>query len=101
METGNAGRKRNWKKSDKGSELSIVREEVFGEECTYARMDELAEEAKASEADMIFGMGGGKALDTAKGTAGKPDFRFFTFPTIADLCGNDSSFSSIPGRWEF
>ena len=50
----------------KGSELSIVREEVFGEECTYARMDELAEEAKASEADMIFGMGGGNALDTAK-----------------------------------
>ena len=67
----------------KGSELSIVREEVFGEECTYARMDELAEEAKASEADMIFGMGGGKALDTAKGTAEKAGLPVFTFPTGA------------------
>ncbi len=47
--------------------------------CTYARMDELAEEAKASEADMIFGMGGGKALDTAKELRRKPDFRFLPF----------------------
>lgn len=79
----------------KGSELSIVREEVFGEECTYARMDELAEEAKASEADMIFGMGGGKALDTAKGTAEKAGLPVFTFPTIAATCAATTALSVV------
>ena len=92
---GNAGRKRETGKSDKGSELSIVREEVFGEECTYARMDELAEEAKASEADMIFGMGGGKALDTAKGTAEKAGLPVFTFPTIAATCAATTALSVV------
>ena len=38
----------------KGSELSIVREEVFGEECTYARMDELAEEEIATGHMIVY-----------------------------------------------
>ena len=53
------------------SEIQIVDTVLFGTDCTYARMEELAEHAKKCGADMIFGMGGGKALDTAKGTAEK------------------------------
>ena len=65
------------------SEIQIVDTVLFGTDCTYARMEELAEHAKKCGADMIFGMGGGKALDTAKGTAEKAGLPVFTFPTIA------------------
>ena len=68
------------------SEIQIVDTVLFGTDCTYARMEELAEHAKKCGADMIFGMGGGKALDTAKGTAEKAGLPVFTFPTIAATC---------------
>lgn len=68
------------------SEIQIVDTVLFGTDCTYARMEELAEHAKKCDADMIFGMGGGKALDTAKGTAEKAGLPVFTFPTICGTC---------------
>ena len=42
---------------------------------------------------MIFGMGGGKALDTAKGTAEKAGLPIFTFPTIAATCAATTALS--------
>ena len=49
--------------------VTIVDTVLFGEDCTYAGMEKIAAHVKKCGADMIFGMGGGKALDTAKGTA--------------------------------
>lgn len=90
MEKSSADRWRNGVESRKRSLFrrwplrSDVRDTVlFGTDCTYARMEELAEHTKKCGADMIFGMGGGKALDTAKGTAEKAGLPVFTFPTIA------------------
>lgn len=44
---------------------------------------------------MIFGMGGGKALDTAKGTAEKAGLPVFTFPTIASTCAATTALSVV------
>lgn len=75
--------------------VSIVDTILFGNDCTYARMEELAEHAKTCSADMIFGMGGGKALDTAKGTAEKAGLPIFTFPTIAATCAATTALSVV------
>lgn len=78
-----------------GSSLSIIDTMLFGTDCTYAKMEELAAYAKECGADMIFGMGGGKALDTAKGTAEKAGLPVFTFPTIAATCAATTALSVV------
>ena len=76
-------------------QISIVDTVLFGTDCTYDRMEELAVYAKECGADMIFGMGGGKALDTAKGTAEKSGLPVFTFPTIAATCAATTALSVV------
>lgn len=73
----------------------IVETVLFGEDCTYARIEELARLAEEKQADMIFGMGGGKALDTAKGAAEKAGLAVFTFPTIAATCAATTALSVV------
>ena len=75
--------------------VQIVDTILFGTDCTYARMEELARYAKSCGAEMIFGMGGGKALDTAKGTAEKAGLPVFTFPTIAATCAATTALSVV------
>lgn len=76
-------------------QIKIIDTILFGLDCTYARMDELAAYAKKCGAEMIFGMGGGKALDTAKGTAQKAGLPVFTFPTIAATCAATTALSVV------
>lgn len=83
------------KVSAEDSEIEIVDTVLFGTDCTYVRMEELAAHAKKCGADMIFGMGGGKALDTAKGTAEKAGLPVFTFPTIAATCAATTALSVV------
>lgn len=78
-----------------GSNLEIVDSVIFGEDCTERRMKALAEYALACEAEMIFGMGGGKALDTAKGAAEIAGLPVFTFPTIAATCAATTALSVV------
>ena len=75
--------------------VQIVDTILFGTDFTYARMEELARYAKSCGAEMIFGMGGGKALDTAKGTAEKAGLPVFTFPTIAATCAATTALSVV------
>jgi glycerol dehydrogenase len=63
----------------------------FGGEITYAAIDELTRNAGDTPISVLVGVGGGKALDSAKGVAvrlGKP---MVTVPTIAS---NDSPTSA-------
>ena len=75
--------------------VTIVDTVLFGEDCTYAGMEKIAAHVKKCGADMIFGMGGGKALDTAKGTAEKCGLPVFTFPTIAATCAATTALSVV------
>ena len=81
-----------------GSGLEIADTVLYGHECTYQAMDLLASHAKAVQADMIFGMGGGKALDTAKGAAARAELPVFTFPTIAATCAATTALSVVYGE---
>lgn len=78
-----------------GSGLEIVDTVVFGSDCTYAAIDRWAAHARECRADMIFGMGGGKALDTAKGAAERAQIPVFTFPTIAATCAASTALSVV------
>ncbi|WP_299867374.1 glycerol dehydrogenase [uncultured Hoeflea sp.] len=65
---------------------------AFGGECTSAEIDRMAEIAKSHNADVVVGMGGGKAIDTAKGVKIKRGGRIVIVPTIAS---NDSPTSRL------
>ena len=81
--------------SIKGSSLQIIDAVVFGKDCTYSQAEIWAEHAKNIGADMIFGMGGGKALDTAKAAGEKAGLPVFTFPTIAATCAGTTALSVV------
>lgn len=68
---------------------------LYGRDCTRTAISELADLAKELQVDMIFGMGGGKALDTAKGAAWEAGLPVFTFPTIAATCAATTALSVV------
>lgn len=79
----------------KGSQLEIADAVLFGKDCTAEQITRLAEYGKSLNVDMIFGMGGGKALDTAKGVANVLELPVFTFPTIAATCAATTALSVV------
>lgn len=78
-----------------GSSVSISDFIWYGEDATREASEVLQHHPSVLAADMLFAVGGGKAVDTVKITAlalGKP---FFTFPTIASNCAAASSLAII------
>ena len=59
----------------------------FSGEVTVPTIETLLAQARAQGADIIVGVGGGKALDAAKGVALRAGLNFVTVPTVAS---NDS-----------
>ena len=76
-------------------QLTIVDTVLYGNDCTSETIHRIAEHAKSLNIDMIFGMGGGKALDTAKGVAYVMALPVFTFPTIAATCAATTALSVV------
>ena len=76
-----------------GSGLTIIGVELYGSDCTYAAVARLRALAVYHQADMVFGVGGGKALDTVKCLCIEDDKPVFTFPTIASNCAATTSVS--------
>lgn len=69
-----------------GSAVQIVACEWYGGESSHANAARLAEMEQVASCDMVFAMGGGRAIDCCKEVAeliGKP---LFTFPTVASNC---------------
>lgn len=58
----------------------------YGGEATYGNVDMLTANSAVKSADMIFAVGGGRAIDTVKCVADKLDKPLFTFPTVASNC---------------
>lgn len=62
------------------------REEFFGGEVTKKESHRIADLLKKDKFDLIIGIGGGKAIDTAKAAAAFADRKLITIPTIASNC---------------
>ena len=75
------------------TKLTIIGKEIYGENCTYATVEKLRALPLYQEADMVFGVGGGKALDTVKCLCITDDKPVFAFPTIASNCSACTSVS--------
>lgn len=73
--------------------LVIIGKEIFGKDCTYQTVERLRSMKLYQLADMVFGVGGGKALDTVKCLCITDDKPVFTFPTIASNCAACTSVS--------
>ena len=78
---------------DETTGLHIIGKVVYGENCTYETVDKLRALPLYHEADMVFGIGGGKALDTVKCLCIPDDKPVFAFPTIASNCAACTSVS--------
>ncbi len=74
------------KKALDETDVRITGEFVYGVECTDENIDRLKKEPAVLEADVIFGIGGGKALDTSKVLSLRANKPAFSFPTICSNC---------------
>ncbi len=71
-------------KAIEGSKLEVIGVYWYGGEASFENVEVLR--PKAAHADMIFAVGGGKAIDTCKVLSHDTKRPFFTFPTIASTC---------------
>lgn len=73
--------------------LEIIGAELFGDDCTYRNVERLRALPLYRQADMVFAVGGGRAVDTCKVYCDQEDKPIFTFPTIASNCAAVTSLS--------
>lgn len=73
------------------TELQITGVLWYGGEASYENVEALKSRQEVQQADMIFAVGGGKALDTGKALAEQLGMPIFTFPTIASNCASTTA----------
>ena len=73
------------RKSCKGK-LEITDSLWYGDDATFENADALKQHESVQKSDMIFAVGGGRAIDTVKKTAGEMNKPLFVFPTLASNC---------------
>lgn len=78
-----------------GSDLEITDFIWYGGNATYENGDALMQLDAVKNADILFGVGGGRACDTVKYVADKLDKPLFTFPTVASNCAAVTAISVI------
>lgn len=71
------------------TDMEVVGAFWYGGEASVENIDMLRPQVE--KADMIFAVGGGKAIDTCKVLAHTTNRPFFTFPTIASTCASCTS----------
>lgn len=76
-----------------GSKISIIDFIHYGGEASYENVERLMADERVESAEMIFAVGGGKAIDTCKCLGDKIGLPVFTFPTIASNCSCCTSVS--------
>ena len=85
------------------SSIKIIDTLWYGGECTWDNINRLTEQVKELKADLVIGVGGGKALDTSKTVAYKAEIPIVTVPTIAATCAPTTPLTIIhtaEGFWQ-
>lgn len=72
----------------KDSDIEILDFIWYGGNSTYENGDKLIADPTVQAADIIFGVGGGRACDTCKYVADKMDKPLFMFPTVGSNCAS-------------
>lgn len=78
-----------------GKNIKITGFFPYGGESSIENIERLKSLPEVLEADMIFTVGGGKAIDTGKVLSQTTDRPFFTFPTIASTCAASTGLGII------
>lgn len=68
------------------SNIEIIDFIWYGGYSTYANIKKLAQNPQFQKADMVFAVGGGRAIDTCKTLCDMENKPVFSFPTIASNC---------------
>lgn len=76
-----------------GEDLKLSGPFWYGGDATYENAAALAAKPEVQDADVIFAVGGGRAIDTCKVVAERLDKILFSFPTIASNCAPTTSLS--------
>ncbi|MDD3346202.1 iron-containing alcohol dehydrogenase family protein [Oscillibacter sp.] len=71
-----------------GTDLELSEPIWFGGEASYENAAMLEALPEVKNADMVFAIGGGRAMDTAKCAAGHLDKPLFAFPTLGSNCAS-------------
>ncbi len=79
----------------KDSNVEILDYIWYGGDSNYENVEMLKKNKTIEQADMLFGVGGGRACDTVKTLADMLDKPFFTFPTLASNCAACTAISVI------
>lgn len=77
------------------SDMTMLATLPFGGACTQAAMDRLSEAISPMQPDFIVGMGGGKAIDTAKGVAHQLSLPLVSLPTLVSNCAPITALSVV------
>lgn len=78
-----------------GRDLEVTGEFVYGKECTEANIGKLVGKKEVQDSDLIFAVGGGKAIDTAKITGKRLEKKVFSFPTICSNCSAGTAIAVV------
>ena len=80
-------------KAARDAGIEVIGPLWYGGEASRENMEMLR--PQVAEADMIFAVGGGKAIDTCKVLSQETHRPFFTFPTIASTCASCTSLGIV------
>lgn len=75
--------------------LAVTTVEVYGKNATRANVEGIRTNPLVEQADMIFAVGGGRAVDTVKVAADLMEKPFFTCPTLASNCAPVSAIAVL------
>ena len=81
--------------ADSGSDMALVAALPFGGACTEAAMEHLSAQLAPMQPDFLVGMGGGKAIDTAKGVAHRLHIPLVSVPTLVSNCAPITALSVV------